>query len=162
MHFSLDKLVWDFIVSALFSCSVARQLFWLHGTNGLINNISLWHLRSKGSSGLYIALWPCGQGYIMVLPCIYQDVPLSHQCIHLILHWFWNVNEIYALWSVQYKNIALTTVRISRYSIPKSPGQKIIRFLWCNPWLHVCLYKILAWIQCWMNNSSGIYTFLPS
>ena len=29
---------------------------------------------------------------------------------------------MYALWSVQYKkNITLTTVHISRYSIPKSP-----------------------------------------
>ena len=61
------------------------------------------------------------------------------QCIYHILHWFWNVNEMYALLTVQYN---CQQCNIKKYCT-------FIRVLWCNLLLSVSLYRTLAWIQLW-------------
>jgi len=46
--------------------------------------------------------------HMMILPHSSSKYTLCDGCIYHILHWFWNVNEIYAL----------VTVRICHYIIP--------------------------------------------
>ena len=63
--------------------------------------------------------------WIYVYPCYMYHFHTSDQSqfTYHILHWFWNVNEIYAQLTVQYKNIALLlvhTLYISLYHSQKS------------------------------------------